>query len=75
MTFSKLQKIIENNNIPTDVELKSDSGWECGPTDMDGVYYNQSLNEITFTQGETGHYRYDTDEKWKRLEVEIDGGE
>ena len=51
MTFEKLSKIIKDNNIPDDVHLMSDSGWECCATEMDGVYYNESKNEIVFTQG------------------------
>ena len=50
MTFAELNKIIEENNIPHDVKLMSDSGWECDATDMDGVYYNKEKNEIVFTQ-------------------------
>ena len=50
MTFAELNKIIEENNIPHDVKLMSDSGWECSATDMDGVYYNKEKNEIVFTQ-------------------------
>ena len=50
MTFAELNKIIEENNIPHDVKLMSDSGWECSATDMDGVYYNREKNEIVFTQ-------------------------
>lgn len=51
MTYKKLKEIIEKNNIPEDVKFESDSGWECGPTDMDGIYYNKSENTIVFTQG------------------------
>lgn len=50
MTFAKLQQIIKENNIPEDVTLTSDSGWECFATDMNGVYYSHELNEIVFTQ-------------------------
>ena len=50
MTFDILQKIIKKNNIPRNVHLTSDSGWECNATEMDGIYYNQSINEIVFTQ-------------------------
>lgn len=50
MTFKILQKIISANNIPEDVTLMSDSGWECSETDMDGVYYNPKENVIIFTQ-------------------------
>jgi len=50
MTFAILKKIIEKYNIPEDVELLSDSGWECSATVMDGVWYNAKLNVIEFTQ-------------------------
>lgn len=50
MTFAELNKIIEENHIPHDVKLMSDSGWECSATDMNGVYYNRERNEIVFTQ-------------------------
>lgn len=56
MTFAILKKIIEKHNIPEDVELLSDSGWECGATEMDGVWYNAKLNVIEFTQD--GKYAY-----------------
>lgn len=50
MTFEKLQKIIKENNIPSNVILMSDSGWECWESDMDGVFYNKKSNKIIFTQ-------------------------
>ena len=48
MTFEALEKIIDDNNIPHDVRLMSDSGWECSPTEMDGVYYCKDNNTIIF---------------------------
>lgn len=51
MTFTKLKEIIEFHKIPEDVQLMSDSGWECDATEMDGVYYNKTENVIVFTQG------------------------
>lgn len=50
MTIEQFQNIIKENNIPLDAKLQSDSGWECGPTEMDGVYYNKKENTIYFTQ-------------------------
>lgn len=50
MTFELLNKIVEENNIPKDVKMMSDSGWECSETEMDGVYYNKEKNELVFTQ-------------------------
>ena len=37
MTFEKLALLIERYNIPHDVEILSDSGWECNATNMDGI--------------------------------------
>lgn len=50
MTFEELENIITRNNITKNVKLLSDSGWECCATDMDGVYYDETKNELIFTQ-------------------------
>lgn len=50
MTFEKLQRIIEENNIPHDVQLQSDSGWKCCETEMDGVYYDSKERRLIFTR-------------------------
>lgn len=50
MTFELLSRLIEKHDIPKDVELISNSGWECNATDMNGVYYNRKDNLIVFTQ-------------------------
>ena len=49
MTIEKFLSLL--SEVPDDATMLSDSGWECGPTDMDGVFYNEEKNEITFTQG------------------------
>lgn len=51
MTFEELKKLLEDNHIPDNVHFESDSGWECGPTEMDEVFYNREKNTIVFTQG------------------------
>lgn len=56
MTFSDLAKIIEVNHIPEDVKLLGNSGWECDPTDVDGVYYLPDKNELHLTQGTESDY-------------------
>lgn len=53
MTFELLKKIIEENNIPEDVTLQSNSGWECCETEMDGIWYHKGDNVIRFTQDGT----------------------
>ena len=50
MTYELLTKIIEENHIPKDVKLMSDSGWECSETEMDGIFYNKEENTLIFTQ-------------------------
>ena len=49
MTIEKFLSLL--SEVSDDATLLSDSRWECGPTDMDGVFYNEKTNEITFTQG------------------------
>lgn len=70
MTFQRLYKIIEANNIPHNVKLLSDSGWECDPTDMNGIFYNEKENIIIFTQDIQSPYinqYYGSKEEWKCL--------
>ena len=50
LTFEKLSNIIEKYNIPKDVHLMSDSGWECNATEMNGLLYNEKENIIVFKQ-------------------------
>lgn len=52
MRFDILQNLIEKYNIPSNVKLLSDSGWECDATEMDGIWYNREQNIIIFTQGD-----------------------
>lgn len=59
MTFEKLKKAIDKNNIPYNVHLQSDSGWECSETEMDGVYYSREKNLIVFTQHVSRYEYYD----------------
>ena len=60
MTYRELKEIIEKNNIPEDVVICSNSGWECGATDVEAVYYSASKNEIHLTQKLDGQ-DYDED--------------
>ena len=75
MTFDILQKIIKENNIPSNVHLTSDSGWECDATEMNGVYYNEAENEIVFTQnGNKYDHPYHDSEEWKNIYSADDKG-
>ena len=66
MTYEQLSNIIINNNIPTNVRLMSDSGWECDPTDMNGIYYNRKNNIMVFTQGFSWD-EYKDNKEWTTL--------
>ena len=62
--------VLKEHNIPEDVKILSDSGWECGATDIEAVYYNKKENYITLVQGDTmylnnhiGEYLIYIDEK------------
>lgn len=46
MTFVELKELIKKNNIPENATLFSNSGWECGATEIDALYYSPSKNEI-----------------------------
>ena len=37
--------------LPPDATIASNSGWECGPPDIGGIWYNCQLNEVHITQG------------------------
>ena len=58
LTFELLSKLITKYNIPHNVRLMSDSGWECDATDMCGVYYCAEKNIIIFTQEYDDDIRY-----------------
>ena len=67
MTMDILCRIIEENDIPRDVHFMSDSGWECDPTEMDGVYYHKENNTIVFTQGGCSDREYEKSDEWEIL--------
>ena len=67
MKLNTLLKLINKHNIPDDVLLRSDSGWECDATDMDGVYYNRKLNVIVFTQYIDSSDHYFSELDWETL--------
>ena len=69
MTMELLEQILKDNNIPKDVHLMSDSGWEGGPTEMDGIFYNRQSNTIVFTQGGLSDRVYEESEEWEILYI------
>ena len=68
MTFNELNNLIKKYNIPSNVILQSDSGWECDETDMDGIYYNKTKNIIVFTQDFSKYEsKYIIENGWEEL--------
>lgn len=65
LTFEKLSNIIEKYNIPKDVHLMSDSGWECNATEMNSILYNKKENIIVFKQD--SEYLEEYYSNWKNL--------
>lgn len=66
MTVEIFKRILKENNIPNNVCLMSDSGWECDATEMDGLYYHRKTNTIVFTQG-CGKTEYEHSREWEIL--------
>lgn len=64
MTYALLTEIIEENHIPKNVKLMSDSGWECDETEMDGIFYNKENNTLIFTQNGSLYDRWCEREGW-----------
>lgn len=67
MTIGEFSKLIKDNNIPEDVTMLSDSGWECGASEMDGVYYNEEGKEIVFTQEGDKYDHYYDKKSWRLI--------
>lgn len=67
MTMELLSRILKENKIPENVHFMSDSGWECDPTEMDGVFYNRKNNTIVFTQSGCTDREYERSEDWEIL--------
>ena len=74
MTIKDFYKIVQDNNIPDDVTMESDSGWQCCESDMDGVYYNEEEKRIIFTQnGDLFESHWYGQEGWKLLHSSEEG--
>lgn len=73
MTVGEFATLVKEHNIPEDVTLESDSGWECSETDMDGVYYNEAEKRIIFTQnGDEHDSRRWLEDGWKLIHSKED---
>lgn len=66
MTFKELQERIKKYNIPEDVHFLSNSGWEVSATEMNGLWYNKTENELHFTQ-DFDEWEYEDDDDFIEL--------
>lgn len=58
ITIKFLNELIAKNNISQYVTIQSDSGWECGETDCESVYYNPKEDTIILCGDRNGlHHR------------------
>ena len=47
-----VQELVNHlSNVPKDARIISISGWECCETDIGGIWYSKSRNEVHLTQG------------------------
>lgn len=67
MTLELLNKIVDENNIPKNVKLMSDSGWECDETNMDGIFYSEKENTLIFTQEGDVYDQWFERDGWKLI--------
>lgn len=68
MTFKKLCDLFKTSHIPSDVRLFSDSGWEYGAIDMDGIFYNETKKAVVFTRGLSfENASYASDSGWELI--------
>lgn len=58
MVIKDFLEVLKKYNIPEDVKILSDSGWECGATDIEAIYYNKEKNFIVLVQSSNAMPRY-----------------
>ena len=67
MSVSTLIDIIVLNNVGSDVEIMTDSGWEVYATEVSMVYYNPQKKTLVLTR-ESGNYEtYENSNDWVLL--------
>lgn len=55
MTAAELREHLQK--VPDNCVVMSNSGWECDPTDIDGVWYCPEVNEVHLTRGGETEYK------------------
>ena len=69
MNIENFKKLIEKYNIPEDIILQSDTGWECGYSDLSSIAYNKKEKRIVFLSDDTLIIPYYHTKDWQILEV------
>lgn len=70
MTYGLLMRILEENRIPEDTILMTDSGWECDATNANGVFYNPETKCIVLTQGGIFYNKEYIVKPWQALYID-----
>ena len=68
MELEQLKCLCKKYNIPNDVILQSDTGWECGYSDLILIAYNEKEKRIVFLSDTTSTDDYYHTKDWKILE-------
>ena len=68
MILKQFNKLIEKYNIPDDIIFQSDTGWECGYSDLILIAYNEKEKRIVFLSDTTADYDYYHTKNWQILE-------
>lgn len=58
MEVREFLNALKEYNIPEDVEIFSDSGWECDATGIEAIYYNKEKNFIILVQSSNAMPKY-----------------
>ena len=67
MTVKELNKLLRKNKVPKDVRILNNPLGVKYMTEMNGVYYNESINAICFTLYLSPNNPYDSDPDWRAL--------
>lgn len=51
MSVEHFWKLCKQNHIPGNAIMMSDSGWECGESDCEAMFYNPKRNVVMLVQG------------------------
>ena len=59
--------LLISNGIDSKAAIMTDSGWECGETEVDAIYYNSKTNVLMLTRKLGNEYVYADCDDWELL--------